>query len=135
MVTVKHFSTFPPARGRRRTVTSGASRSVEGSVQHSRTQEIVSSCGEGDTDETIVSRNYCRGGTETRQRHSDLGSRPHTKIKLNKLKMHSWALWPRKDYWNCYCDFAVTTEKVYHTFTLLHMRLAGNAELQSSGSG
>jgi hypothetical protein len=39
--------------------------------------------------------------------------------------MHSWALWPRKDYWNCYCDFAATTGKVYHTFTLLYTRLAG----------
>jgi hypothetical protein len=58
---------------------SGASRSVEGSVKHSRTQEILCSCREGDADETIVSRNYCHGGTETRQRHRDLGSRPHTK--------------------------------------------------------
>jgi hypothetical protein len=59
-------------------ITSGASRSIEGSIQLFRTPELVSSCGEGYTDETIVSRNSCRGGTETRQRHSNLGSRPRT---------------------------------------------------------
>jgi hypothetical protein len=55
------------------TLLSSASKSAERSVKHYRTQEILSSCREGDADETIVV-----GEQRPVRDTADLGSRPHT---------------------------------------------------------